>query len=1246
MNGRRRFLLGTVLSIQNTSFTYPACQNCFSRLIHTSHRHRCQKCGETCQDVAQRYRLCVKVSEDQKLHIISAFGSCLETIFGSSADSLHSHLQESGQPLCDVGLDEARQLLFQAAEDCLIGRSFIFAVKVPDHQPRDGSDSLSHLVACQIIPIDDNPVVSILSRYHRLEESILSDSLINSRQELSAHSLHKGFWDLADCEGSYGGKQCADYWQRSLGLASSPTLNTSAESPSCRPSRSQPKEAKEPSGEGEKKLEENDDIAAQSSVRPEDLKGIVEDHRCIPKNSPPRVKQSSLSIVNPGGYNPCSSHADPVASQVSCRPLRPLHNVCHEGSYGRQDCKRFPSQNTQAAESHQDENATWDEFPFSESLSEFIARLENSEEERLHCSVKENECSGSNKKEKWYEGHSKTAHDFIRTQCDLLASSSQDIKKTRTPNCLGDTGSNVFQSEDLCEMIQWDHPGSEEALASSSSDSPEGHLQKRLIRDVLSKDSFVSGSSYPSLHSHSMKDTGNLFEGYSKTSHDLIRTAQTLLAMSSQNLQNKTPTKTRTPKCLGDTGSNDISSVDPYMIIQRDHPGTEEVLARSSSESPQGLLQKSLIHGILSEDSVVSLAGSSYSSRSMKDMRKLYEGHSKTTHDLIRTPWTPSRHHFKNKTPSKIRTPNCLWNMDSNIGLSEDPGSLYPSSLSRSMKDTRNLYEGLSKTAHDLLRTPRALLASSSQNFQTKTPTKTRTPNCLGNTESNVQSEESCTMIQWDHPGSEEALASSSSESPQGLLQKGFIRNVLSKDSIVSGCSYSSLRSHSLKNTRNLYEGHCKTSHVLIRTPRALLPPSSQNFQNKTPTKTRTLNSLMDTGSNAIPSVDPCTMIQWNHPGSEQALAHSTSESLQGLLHKSRIRDACSEDSFVSVADSLYPSLCFHHENFSPMKENAKFQTNNFHHLIDNNMNKYILSAGQYCSSQPKETEDEDNERRLEVEDLRPDNPISTHPGSYNASADLFDDAEEILGETLQSEHTRSLKGRPSKEVGSLKTPPPWESPSTDVNVRRNSQFQASFLRDVHETGTIHGLLSCLQSTPILRPLVESSLLTRDGCIIRDPRAPVLSRRSSHSLTHFLLKNIKRSLSRGSSNMYCTISDCLRFYSPPVSREMSGRQVLQRRKTLAIKSGKKKMILEDKEWHNIRRCIFRSSEDRTDGNMVTRHEMDQMNVSEIEGTASPLMSPFPMDTVQRHLPSDWSPELFTDKSDISKQSDSLQRRLF
>uniref|UniRef100_A0A8C5VQ66 DNA damage induced apoptosis suppressor n=1 Tax=Microcebus murinus TaxID=30608 RepID=A0A8C5VQ66_MICMU len=95
MNRRRKFLLASVLALQNSSFIYPSCRKCFSRIILVSKRSNCPKCGSTgeAENASYRYKLSLKVAESNKLFVITVFGSCLDTFFGLTATDLHKILK-------------------------------------------------------------------------------------------------------------------------------------------------------------------------------------------------------------------------------------------------------------------------------------------------------------------------------------------------------------------------------------------------------------------------------------------------------------------------------------------------------------------------------------------------------------------------------------------------------------------------------------------------------------------------------------------------------------------------------------------------------------------------------------------------------------------------------------------------------------------------------------------------------------------------------------------------------------------------------------------------------------------------------------------------------------------------------------------------------------------------------------------------------------------------------------------------
>uniref|UniRef100_A0A8C0HPQ4 Replication factor A C-terminal domain-containing protein n=1 Tax=Buteo japonicus TaxID=224669 RepID=A0A8C0HPQ4_9AVES len=119
MNRVRGLLAASVISIQNSCFIYPACQKCFSRLLLDSRRFNCVKCGCTgeAKDASYRYRLSLKIADTNDLFDITVFGSCLDPFFGVTLSG-------------ETNTDAPPGVLVQAVETCFIGKRFIFGVKV------------------------------------------------------------------------------------------------------------------------------------------------------------------------------------------------------------------------------------------------------------------------------------------------------------------------------------------------------------------------------------------------------------------------------------------------------------------------------------------------------------------------------------------------------------------------------------------------------------------------------------------------------------------------------------------------------------------------------------------------------------------------------------------------------------------------------------------------------------------------------------------------------------------------------------------------------------------------------------------------------------------------------------------------------------------------------------------------------------------------------------------------------------
>ncbi|KAM7330526.1 hypothetical protein ACRRTK_009715 [Alexandromys fortis] len=130
MNRRRRFLLASVLALQNSSFIYPSCQRCFSRIVLDSQRFTCPKCGSSgeAESASYRYRLSLKVAESSRLCVVTVFGSCLDTFFGLTATGLKRYLEDSGETPETLDSGERQSLLTTAVENCFVGQSFVFGV--------------------------------------------------------------------------------------------------------------------------------------------------------------------------------------------------------------------------------------------------------------------------------------------------------------------------------------------------------------------------------------------------------------------------------------------------------------------------------------------------------------------------------------------------------------------------------------------------------------------------------------------------------------------------------------------------------------------------------------------------------------------------------------------------------------------------------------------------------------------------------------------------------------------------------------------------------------------------------------------------------------------------------------------------------------------------------------------------------------------------------------------------------------
>uniref|UniRef100_A0A8C3VKM8 DNA damage-induced apoptosis suppressor protein n=1 Tax=Catagonus wagneri TaxID=51154 RepID=A0A8C3VKM8_9CETA len=247
MNRRRKFLLASVLALQNSSFIYPSCQKCFSRIILVSKRSNCPKCGFTgkAENANYRYRLSLKVAESNRLFGITVFGSCLDAFFGLTATGLHRYIKVPNEIPETLDSDTIQKLLTEAVETCFVGQSFIFGVTNFENQHGQGSGSsnflqqcsnhkreVKALVACQIVLPDPRVVgFTVIDYFHKLLQLSDTRKLRCGSQAPNSHllALEHSDSDLSIicgpdssscCFESRGRDDFSGFWQLSLELTS------------------------------------------------------------------------------------------------------------------------------------------------------------------------------------------------------------------------------------------------------------------------------------------------------------------------------------------------------------------------------------------------------------------------------------------------------------------------------------------------------------------------------------------------------------------------------------------------------------------------------------------------------------------------------------------------------------------------------------------------------------------------------------------------------------------------------------------------------------------------------------------------------------------------------------------------------------------------------------------------------------------------------------------------------------------
>ncbi|XP_069060042.1 DNA damage-induced apoptosis suppressor protein [Pleurodeles waltl] len=440
MNGRRRFLYASVISVQDSPFLYPACPNCFSRLDQVCQRYTCHKCGCTTEakNAHYRYKLSLRVTDENELFKIVVFGSCLDEYFGITADELQRYVQALRCDSEEQERDAAQTLLLQAIEFCFVGKNFIFGVKSSESKAEQLSYSHNSLlnlnrhekdlVACQILlPNVDDVGCTVFSFYSRLLQSsaLRSSHSTSQSTDCAGTPVDQPGSDFSSlCRSrrnrikSRGGRNnLLSPWKLSFGLTSSGDSSGTEESSTVRLSNVLTNHSVEgrPSTEETCSVQPTNqpvqDAACVGSATKRSSKGkkMVQQLHCefnrdvrwtetVPASSP-RIKTNFRNKCTPmevrsSEKNACSSLQDTATSQNNifktegvCKTFSGLESSCsysrdNELSFSYSSKKEFKSVPGDSDEEHegvcsdQELSAVGDDLPFSESLSEFISKVD------------------------------------------------------------------------------------------------------------------------------------------------------------------------------------------------------------------------------------------------------------------------------------------------------------------------------------------------------------------------------------------------------------------------------------------------------------------------------------------------------------------------------------------------------------------------------------------------------------------------------------------------------------------------------------------------------------------------------------------------------------------------------------------------------------------------------------------------------------------------------------------------------
>uniref|UniRef100_A0A663LL42 DNA damage induced apoptosis suppressor n=1 Tax=Athene cunicularia TaxID=194338 RepID=A0A663LL42_ATHCN len=403
MSSVRGLLAASVTSVQNSCFIYPACKACFSRLILDSRRFNCLKCGYTgeAKDASYRYRLSLKIADTNDLFDITVFGSCLDPFFGVTAENLQR--------------DASPGELVQAVETCFIGKRFIFGVKGCSRE--DGGHSAASsvlqncsrinrstktLTACQIfLPNTAVTGFTVISYFHRLLQSSKFRSHNNSSYlpDASSAPVDEPISELSSLSSlsrnscfvqSSGRESFLGSWQQSFSLTSSVAWVTAEDFPTLEVgklvSEQHKQEGKSVSAELCTVSHNNQTLWDSQYCSPSVKEGNKESNELSSQPSQTdstsdkleRLSSSKTECLHGNSsrllQHPLESAVKSIYAKINNRNYSYLQKSHNSLFYNRDVSASNP---VNVAGVSQTDSVLWDELPFSESLNEFLAKIED-----------------------------------------------------------------------------------------------------------------------------------------------------------------------------------------------------------------------------------------------------------------------------------------------------------------------------------------------------------------------------------------------------------------------------------------------------------------------------------------------------------------------------------------------------------------------------------------------------------------------------------------------------------------------------------------------------------------------------------------------------------------------------------------------------------------------------------------------------------------------------------------------------